>query len=90
MTFLKMHTFKKKWGTDKEEGIKAFKMATGMDVQESGLWVTGSGILGASPDGLVGTTALVEVKCPYGARGPYSLREDHPYWHLVQGQLHVT
>jgi hypothetical protein len=30
-----------KWGTDNEEGIKAFKMATEMDVQESGLLVHG-------------------------------------------------
>lgn len=37
-------------------------MATGMDAQESVLWVTGSGVLGASPDGLVCTTAVVEVK----------------------------
>ncbi|KAK6325177.1 hypothetical protein J4Q44_G00045190 [Coregonus suidteri] len=68
-------------------------MATGMNVQESGFWVLGSGILGASPDGLVGTTAVVEVKCPYGAGmskdlyikegGSYSLRE-------VQEQLHIT
>jgi hypothetical protein len=43
-------------------------MATGMDLQESRLCVMESGILGASPDGLVGTTAVVEVKCPYGAK----------------------
>ena len=43
-------------------------MATGMGVQELGLWVTISGILGASLDGLLGTTAVVEVKYPYGAR----------------------
>jgi hypothetical protein len=40
-----------KWGTDnEEEGIKVFKMATGKYVQESGLRVIGSGILGASPE----------------------------------------
>uniref|UniRef100_A0A673ZDV0 YqaJ viral recombinase domain-containing protein n=1 Tax=Salmo trutta TaxID=8032 RepID=A0A673ZDV0_SALTR len=87
------------WGSDnKKEGIKAFKMAIGMDVQESGLWVTGSGILGAPPDGLVNTTAVMEVKCTYGARdltieeavkSKDFLREDHPYWHQVQGQLHI-
>ena len=57
-----------KWGTDnEEEGIKAFKMATEMDVQA--FWFTGSGILGALPDRLLGTTVVIEVKCPYGARG---------------------
>ncbi|KAJ8349317.1 hypothetical protein SKAU_G00244470 [Synaphobranchus kaupii] len=36
--------------------------------KESGLWLSPSGILGASPDGLVGDNALVEVKCPYRER----------------------
>ena len=55
-----------KWGTYNElEGINALKMATGMDVQESGLWATVSRVLGASLDGLVGTTAVVEVKFLY-------------------------
>ena len=29
------------------------------------MWLTESGILGASPDGLVGETDIIEVKCPY-------------------------
>ena len=29
------------------------------------MWLTQSGILGASPDGLVGETDIIEVKCPY-------------------------
>jgi hypothetical protein len=32
-------------GPQIKEHINALKMATGMEVQESGLWVTGSGIL---------------------------------------------
>uniref|UniRef100_A0A0E9W9S8 Uncharacterized protein n=1 Tax=Anguilla anguilla TaxID=7936 RepID=A0A0E9W9S8_ANGAN len=33
--------------------MKAFEQATGLKVEDSGLWLTRSGILGASPDGLV-------------------------------------
>ncbi|KAJ8335188.1 hypothetical protein SKAU_G00408270 [Synaphobranchus kaupii] len=57
------------WGIENErEGIRAFQEATGMHVRESGLWLTSSGILGASPDGLVGSNDLIEVKCPYRER----------------------
>lgn len=85
---------------NEREGIRAFKSATGMDVRESGLWRTQSGIMGALPDDLVGSTPVVEVKCPHQEREliieeaqfcvqmegeMYSLRKDHLYWHQVQG-----
>ncbi|XP_049416267.1 uncharacterized protein LOC125878853 [Epinephelus fuscoguttatus] len=98
------------WGTmNEKEGIKAFTTAIQMPVEESGLWLSRSGVLGASPGGLVGSSAVLEVKCPYGTRemtitealaikgfcvskegDSYHLRDDHPYWHQVQGQLHLT
>lgn len=98
------------WGiVNESEAIQAFTTATQMPVQESGLWLSPSGVLGASSDGLVGSSATLEAKCPYDAReksiseavqnkgfcvsmegGVYSLRRDHPYWHQVQGQLHLT
>ena len=99
------------WGiANEQEGIKAFEEATGMKVRGSGLWLAPSGILGASPDGLVGETDIIEVKCPFrwrentveeavqektfylhqGEGGIYRLKEDHQYWHQVQGQLHIT
>lgn len=37
------------WGTmNEKEGIKAFTTATQMPVEESGLWLSPSGVLGAS------------------------------------------
>lgn len=98
------------WGiVNESEAIQAFTTATQMPVEESGLWLSPSGVLGASPDGLVGSSAMLEAKCPYNAReksiseavqnkdfcvslegGVYSLHRDHPYWHQVQGQLHLT
>ena len=59
--------------------------------------------LAASPDGLVGMDAILEIKCPYQARDreishisiPYlqqtdsvlSLNKNHNYFYQIQGQL---
>ena len=54
------------WGvTNENGGLKVFKEVYKLPIQESGLWLTLCGTLGASPDGLVGDNAIVEVKCPY-------------------------
>lgn len=95
------------WGVNNEaEAIKAFTNLTAKTVQETGLWLDGSGILGASPDGIVDEDSVLEVKCPYTERnmtmeeavntspnfclkktesGQYALKEEHVYWHQVQG-----
>ncbi|XP_056602746.1 uncharacterized protein LOC130419795 [Triplophysa dalaica] len=99
------------WGIENErQAVQKFIDETQMEFQESGLWLSPSGVLGASPDGLVGSSEILEVKCPYNARemtiddavkqkkisyiskegDTYSLRTDHPNWHQVQGQLHLT
>lgn len=41
------------------------KQPTGL---ESGVWLHESGLLGTSPDGLVGDNNDVEAKCPYTQR----------------------
>ncbi|CAH3036637.1 unnamed protein product [Pocillopora meandrina] len=57
------------WGVNNEaEAIKAFTNLTAKTVQETGLWLDGSGILGASPDGIVDEDSVLEVKCPYTER----------------------
>ena len=54
------------WGTVNEgEAIKAFEAKTGLKAEETGLWLDKSGVLGASPDGLIGQNHVLEVKCPY-------------------------
>lgn len=99
------------WGVNNEkEGMKFFVNMTGLPIKETGLWLDESGVIGASPDGLVGNNHVVEIKCPYTQRneliadavkndtfclklnvnGTYSLKEDHIYWHQVQGQLYLT
>ena len=57
------------WGINNESvAVKAFEQATGLAVKESGLWLDPSGTLGATPDGLIGSNALLEVKCPFTQR----------------------
>jgi hypothetical protein len=57
------------WGTEHEKtAIQEFVFATGMPVEQTGLWLHPCGYLGASPDGVVGGDKLVEVKCPYKYR----------------------
>ena len=54
------------WGVDNEEmAVKAFTKATGLPVTNTGLWLHESGVLGASPDGLIGTDSVLEAKCPF-------------------------
>ena len=36
-----------------------------MAIVETGVWLHESGVLGASPDELVGDYSVLEVKCPY-------------------------
>lgn len=53
---------------NEEEGMKFFVNTTGLPVQETGLWLSESGVIGASPDGLVGHNHITEIKCPYTER----------------------
>ena len=60
------------WGTVNEpNGIAYYEQVTGNKVIETGLhthpnfhWIAGS------PDGLVGTEGMVEIKCPFYKRTP--------------------
>ena len=97
------------WGVSNEEGMKAFLEMTGLTATDTDIWLHSSGVLGASPDGLVGTEGVLEVKCPNSERnstiseaasktsfclkisnGVFLLKQDHVYWHQVQGQLFLT
>ena len=57
------------WGiTNEPEALKAFSQKTGLQVVETGVWLHECGLLGASPDGLVGDNSVLEAKCPYTQR----------------------
>ncbi|XP_023316614.1 uncharacterized protein LOC106658550 [Trichogramma pretiosum] len=79
-----------------------------LNIQKCGLFVpVEKPYIGATPDRLLGTETIVEVKCPYSIRytgihekavpyiqkdknGCLQLKEDHPYYYQVQGQLYAT
>lgn len=81
---------------------------TGVKIESCGFFISQSHpFLGASPDGLIGTDTVVEVKCPYSrknslisektlpylyvnASGNLSLKENHTYYHQIQGQLFIS
>ena len=57
------------WGVNNEkEAIKEFTLKTGKIVKDTGIWFDSSGILGASPDGIVDDETVLESKCPYTER----------------------
>ncbi|XP_031356789.1 uncharacterized protein LOC116180801 [Photinus pyralis] len=57
------------WGRDHEEtALKTFMETTGKKVHPTGLWLHECGFLGASPDGLIDTDKILEIKCPYKFR----------------------
>lgn len=87
------------------KALVAFTKQTGLEVQKVGLIIDPSlPFLAASPDGLVGTSHTVEVKCPYKAREkmiepgadfPFitvdmKLSRQHRYFDQVQGQMMLT
>ncbi|KAF0705489.1 SWIM-type domain-containing protein, partial [Aphis craccivora] len=52
------------------------------EVSPTGLWLHQCGIIGASPDGLVGDDSIIEVKCPYKFRNDFiatGLKNDYSY-----------
>lgn len=71
------------WGNANEAGaIAQFEMNTGTKVEKCAFYQF-EDWLGASPDGLVGSKGLIEVKCPYG------LRENRkPFFKTAKMQLH--
>lgn len=57
------------WGIKHEQdGIDFFQKHSKLIVKSCGIWLSESGLLGASPDGLVGDDAVIEVKCPFSKR----------------------
>jgi putative phage-type endonuclease len=81
------------WGIETEDEARAaYEMETGQEVQQVG-FIELDEWIGCSPDGLIGETEGLEIKCPnsethmrYMAEG--SISED--YWFQIQGSLWIT
>ena len=71
-----------------------FEIEHGLDVVETGFHVkNGADWLGASPDGLIGDDAVLEIKCPYGVRetGVFKPVCDQLHYHAqVQIEMYCT
>jgi hypothetical protein len=78
-----------------EQAVKAYEFVTNSDTESGGFVTDDAGLIGASPDRLVGEDGLLEIKCPspavhmgYMVEGVQSLIGD--YWPQLQGQLLIT
>ncbi|XP_056003436.1 uncharacterized protein LOC125662308 [Ostrea edulis] len=114
--------------THEDDALKKYEKDFGAVVEQSGIWLYESGVLGASPDGLIvrpppptcsvhyqtpeakdAIPDIVEVKCPFSASSimvaeatqhlknffldvkgdSLCSKTSHPYYHQIQGQLHM-
>lgn len=73
------------YGNFHEAGAAAeFEMETGLKVEPCGFYVHPTyNWLDASPDGLVGDNAIIEIKCPYG-----QAKKDKPEFKTLDEQQH--
>ncbi|XP_008184002.1 uncharacterized protein LOC103309687 [Acyrthosiphon pisum] len=83
------------WGISNESSaIDVLKQEENVEVTPTGLWLSNSGLLGALPDGLVGSNYTVEVKCPWKYRNKNLIAEidvDHTYIvYKINGNLIVN
>lgn len=105
MTRLDLNTKAIRHGRQYEPvAIKKYEDTNSTEVKKCGLFVSKDRpFLGSSPDGLLGDDDVIEVKCPYTAKGqtithktvPYftqngELKKEDNYYYQVQGQLYCT
>ena len=82
-----------RWGNENEINAKRqYWFETGNAVEEHDFMIWG--ILGATPDGLVGKRGMLEIKCPYSLREAESpvfksIYEQQHYFAQVQVQMYV-
>ncbi|KAF5275336.1 hypothetical protein FQR65_LT16684 [Abscondita terminalis] len=83
------------WGkTHEQNGIEFLQKQLNAKIQPTGIWLTNSGLLGASPDGLLGEDSIIKIKIPqciisYNDNGEIVVNTNHNYYHQIQGNLHI-
>ena len=76
-----------------DEARKYYEFATGVKVKRVGFCLEANPGYGCSPDGMVVSNGLIEIKCPImSTHVSYLLKNKLPaeYWQQTQGQLLVT
>lgn len=75
------------------QAVKSYEFERDSETEKIGFVTTDDGMIGCSPDRLVGSDGLLEIKCPAPqTHVGYMLNRsvDKAYWPQVQGQLFVT
>jgi hypothetical protein len=75
------------------EAVRAYEFASGLDTETVGFVTTDDGMIGCSPDRLVGSEGCLEIKCPAAnTHVGYMLERklDDKYAPQTQGQLFIT
>lgn len=82
------------WGIDNEETARLrYELATGNVTDECGFFKHDKLEAGASPDGLINTFGVLEIKCPNTATHIETLRKQevpYQYYWQVMGQMWIT
>ena len=77
------------WGTNNEKGAQVeYAFEQGVTVDEVGICIADSRLIGASPDGFVGTDGGLEIKCPYNSANHIAtvISGEMPKEHMAQVQ----
>lgn len=81
-------------GKDYElQAVKAYEVLADTDTRKVGFVTTDDGMIGCSPDRLVGASKLCEIKCPkHNTHVGYMLTGaiEQDYWPQLQGQLWIS
>ena len=65
-----------KYGVDNESvAIKEYEQEFGLKVFKCGIFLDTCGFIGGSPDGLVGSDGIIEIKCPFKMRDAEEVTE---------------
>jgi putative phage-type endonuclease len=82
------------WGTETEPLARLrYSLKSGNDAEECGFFAHETLEAGASPDGLINTDGLLEIKCPNSATHIETLRKQtvpYQYYWQVIGQIWIT
>ena len=67
-----------KYGIDNESvAIREYEQEFGCKVEKCGIFMDTCGYLGGSPDGLVGSDGIVEIKCPFRMKASSNMADFH-------------
>lgn len=89
-----MSPWMKRGGEMERQAVLEYEIQTGIETETVGFITTDDGRIGTSPDRLVGTEGLMEIKCPRESiQMEYLVQEGTSYGEYksqVQGQLWIT